>query len=207
MPTSVTLTTVAPIVYNFVKDALIEDNNHFYGLLYTVDYGIIKTDRFEAFDYEDDLFLIQKVDEHRSKWWIKSFDAKKKYWGGTSFLKDSGSKNLDCLFRASLFHDCGYSKVEALSKATGIPVKILFAFFDDCFKILSEGYGASKVVTNPIYQTLRFGGSIFHKVMKWLAIILVLVVSGCYTVQTEMEGPPPEIHYNGPFILTEPIFE
>lgn len=203
MPTAITLSTVAPIVYNFVKDALIEDNNHFYGLLYAVDYGIIKTDRFEAFDYEDDLFLIQKVDEHRSKWWIKSFDAKKKYWGGTSMLKDGGSKNLDCLFRASLFHDCGYSKVEAISKATGVPEKALFAFFDDCFKLLAEGYGAKKCITNPIYQALRLGGNLYHKIMKLFAVLLILFLAGCYTIQTEMEGPPPDIEWTGPIFIGE----
>ena len=41
--------------------------------------------------------------------------------------------------------------------------------------------------------------------MKYLTAITLasILLTGCYTVQTEMEGPPPEIHYNGPFILTD----
>ncbi len=198
--TSISLPTLAPIVYKFAKDALKKDNDHFYGLVYTVDYGVIKTERFAAFDYEDDLFLVQKVDENRSHWWLKNFDAEKQYWGGTSNLPDGGTKNLDCLFRASVFHDCGYSKVEAISKATGIPEKVLLAFFDDCFKILSEGYGASKKVTGPIYQALRLGGNLYHQIMKLFAVLLILFLTGCYTVRTEMESPPPNIEW------TEPIF-
>ena len=116
-------------------------------------------------------------------------------------MPDGGTKTLDALMRASLFHDCGYSKVEAISKATGVPEKVLLAFFDDCFKILAEGYGASKKATGPIYQALRLGGNLYHQVMKWFALILILFICGCYTVRTEMESPPPEIHWTAPIIL------
>jgi hypothetical protein len=106
---------------------------------------------------------------------------------------------LDALLRASVFHDVGYARVEAISKATGIPVKDLLAFFDDCLKLLAEGYGASKKLTNPVYQALRFGGSWYHKLMKLFAIALVLLTMGCYTVKTTMLDPPPDIQYTGPF--------
>lgn len=198
--TEISIKQLAPIVYNLAKDALEKDTNHFYGLTYDVDYGIIKTSRFKAFDYEDDLFLVQKVDEERSHWWIKAFSAETKFWDGTSNLPDGGTVSLDALFRASLFHDCGYEKVEDMSKATGIPEETLLAFFDDCFKILAEGYGASKKVTNPVYQALRSFGSLYHKIRKLLAIIIIVaLVAGCYTVKTEMESPPPTIEWTGPY--------
>lgn len=199
--TTISLSTIAPIVYKMAKDALAADTNHFYGLVYSVDYGIIKTERFKAFDYEDDLFLVQKIDEYRAHWWLKEFDPETHYWDGTSNLPDKGTKSLDALFRASVFHDCGYEKVAAISKATGIPQKALFAFFDDCFKILAEGYGASKKVTGPVYWALRTGGSIYHKIRSWLTVVLLsLLLCGCYSVKTEMESPPPTIEW------TEPIF-
>lgn len=200
--TTITLSTIAPIVYELAKNALSADTNHFYGLVYSVDYGIIETERFKAFDYEDDLFLVQKVDEDRAHWWLKNFSPETHYWDGTSNLPDKGTKSLDALFRASVFHDCGYSKAKAISEATGIPEEVLLAFFDDCFKILAEGYGASKKVTNPIYQALRIGGSIYHKIRRLLAVLLfvTLLASGCYTVKTKMESPPPDIEW------TEPIF-
>ena len=198
MSISISISTLTPIVYKLAKKVYEADNNHFYGLQYPVCYGIIQTDRFKAFDYEDDLLVVQKVDENRSQWWIKPFEPETKYWNATSNLPDHGTKSLECLFRASLFHDCGYSKVEAISKATGVPEKALFAFFDDCFKLLAEGYGAKKCVTNPIYQALRLGGNLYHKLMKVLGILLILLIAGCYTVRTQMESPPPNIEWTGP---------
>lgn len=196
---------LAPIIYKLAKDAYESDHDHWYGLTYNVCYGKVTTKRFKAFDYEDDLFLVEKVNEDTSIWWIKAFEPETHYWDGTSNLPDRGTKSLDALLRASLFHDCGYAKVEDISKATGIPEKDLLAFFDDCFKLLSEGYGASKKVTNPIYQVLRLGGSLYHKIMKLLALLTFLTLfQGCYSVQTHFEDPtPPEIHFTGPFTLKE----
>lgn len=204
MSTSITLNSIAPIVYKFAKTIVEADTNHFYGLMYSVDYGVISTTRFKAFDYEDDVFLVRRIDDERSSWWLKDFDAEKKYWDGTSNLPDGGTKSLDALFRASVFHDCGYQKAKDISVATGIPEKVLLAFFDDCFKILSEGYGASKKVTGPIYQILRLGGGIYHKIRKLLGILfLCVLLSGCYSVKTKMESPPPTIEWTGPITITE----
>lgn len=205
--TEIALSTVTPIIYKLAKKALQSDTDHWYGLTYPVDYGTIRTERFKAFDYEDDLFSVTKVGEDRSRWILKAFDPETKYWDGVSNLKDRGTVTLDALFRASVFHDCGYSKVEAISKATGIPEEVLLAFFDDCFKILAEGYGASKKFTNPIYQCLRFGGSLYHKLRKALAFLLTVAAlsavppgtMACYSVKTEMEGPPPDVSWVGPF--------
>ena len=198
---SVEISTVVPIVIKIAKRIYEADNDHFYGLQEQVSYGVIRTERFKAFDYEDELFIVKKIDEYRSDWTIKPFEPETKFWNATSNLPDHGTKTLECLFLASLFHDCGYEKVEAISKATGIPEDTLLAFFDDCFKILSEGYGASKKVTNPIYQALRCFGSLYHKIRKLIAIaILVSLISGCYSLQTEMENPtPPDIHWYGPY--------
>lgn len=199
--TDISLLTIAPIIYKFAKDALIKDNDHYYGLQFNCYYGSIKTDRFPAFDYEDDLFVVQRVNENTSQWWIKAFEPEKKYWGGTSNLPDGGTHTLDCLFRASLFHDCGYSKAEAISKATGIPVRDLLAFFDDCFKILSEGYGAKKAVTKPVHWFLRSGGYLYHQIMKLFAVIVLAltIATGCYSVRVQMLDDPPEVHWTGPF--------
>lgn len=203
MQTSVAVAKLAPIVYKFAKRAIEKDASSYYGLVYGVDYGVFKTDRFKAFDYEDDLFIVEKVDEERSHWWIKAFEPEKKYWNGTSCLPNGGTKTLDALMRASLWHDCGYSKYEAISKATGIPAEKLRAFFDDGFKILSDGYGANKTASNTVYQFLRLGGGVFHKLMKYLTAIILasILLTGCYTVETEMEGPPPEINWTGPFFI------
>ena len=197
--TSISLTEIAPIIYKMAKEAIEKDHDHWYGLVGPVDYGRIKTSRFPAFNYQDDFLLVEKVNEDTSHWWLKSFDPESKIWDGTSNLPDKGCKSLDALFRASVFHDVGYARVEAISKATGIPVKDLLAFFDDCLKLLAEGYGASKKLTNPVYQALRLGGSIYHKVMKWFALILVLLTVGCYTVKTTILDGPPDIEFTGPF--------
>ena len=203
MDTSISISSVAPIVYKLAKRAIDKDTNHFYGLQYTVCYGVISTKRFKAFDYEDDLFLVQKVDEGRSQWWLKNFEPETGYWDGTSNLPDGGTVSLDALFRASVFHDCGYSKAKAISEATGIPEDVLLAFFDDCFYILSKGYGAKERVAQPVYQALRAGGSLYHKIRKWLASAAVLLASscflcGCYSVETEMESGPPDLTWVGP---------
>lgn len=197
--TSLSLTEIAPIVYKMAKRAVEADKQHWYGLSSIVDYGRIQTSRFPAFNYKDELWLIEKVDDDTMHFWLQPFDPETKFFDGTSNLPDGGTKSLDSLFRAAIFHDCGYARVEAISKATGIPEKELLAFFDDCLKLLAEGYGASKKLTNPVYQALRFGGSIYHKVMKWFALILVLLTCGCYSVKTTLLDPPPDIHFTGPF--------
>jgi len=197
--TSISIAELAPIAYRLAKEAVEKDKSHWYGLQGPVDYGRIRTSRFPAFNYQDDVFLVEKVNEDTAHWWIQSFAPETHYWDGTSNLPDKGCKSLDALLRASVFHDCGYAKVEAISKATGIPEKDLLAFFDDCFKILAEGYGASKKVTNPVYQALRLGGSLYHKIMKLFAIALVLLTMGCYSVKTTLLDPPPDFTFSGPF--------
>lgn len=199
--TSLSLTEIAPIVYKMAKDAIEKDHDHWYGLQGPVDYGRIQTSRFPAFNYQDDFLLVEKVDEDTSHWWLKSFDPESKIWDGTSNLPDKGCKSLDALLRASVFHDVGYARVEAISKATGIPVKDLLAFFDDCLKLLAEGYGAKKSVTTPVYQALRFGGSWYHKLMKLFGVLVfaLFFITGCYTVKTQLLDEPPDYIFSGPF--------
>ena len=199
-----TATKIAPVVYSLVREAVESDHDHWYGLTYNLNFGKIRTSRFKAFDYEDDLWLVERVSDDTSIWWLKSFAPETHYWDGTSNLPDKGTKSLDAMLKASVFHDCGYAKVEAMSKATGIPEKDLLAFFDDCFKLLSEGYGASKKVTGPVYQILRIGGSLYHRLMKWLAAFLVLLTSaGCCSVQTELLDEPPDFTFSGPFTMEQ----
>jgi hypothetical protein len=150
--------------------------------------------------------LVEKIDNERSHWWFKEFQPGKGYWDGTSLLPDKGKYgflNFDALFKASLFHDVTYKKAEAISKATGIPVEKILAFADDMLKILAEGYGAKKSFTTPIHTIVRFGGSLYHKIKKYLSVIVIAFLCygliGCYSVQTEMENQnPPDIHWIGP---------
>ena len=199
MTTLTAISEAAPIVYKLAKKAIEADHDHFYGLVGTVDYGRIQTTRFPAFSYKDEVWLIEKVNEDTMHFWLQGFEPESKLWDGTSNLPDRGCKSLDALLKASVFHDCFYSKVEDISKATGIPVETLLAFADDVLKLLADGYGASKKVTNPIYQALRLGGGLYHKIMKLFAIALVLLTVGCYTVKTQLLDPPPDIEYTGPF--------
>ena len=198
-----TLLTVAPKLVPIMYDILEKDANHEYGLKANVDWGIIRTTHFEAFDYIDDVIVVEKVDNERSHWWFKAFEPGQGLWDGTSLMPDKGKiafLDFDALFKASLFHDVIYKRVEALSKATGIPEEKFLAFADDMLKILADAYGASPKMTSPIHSIVRFGGSLYHKIKKMLAIIaLALLVGGCYTIQTEMEGSPPQIEFSGPF--------
>jgi len=201
-----TLISVAPKVAPIIYDILEKDGNHEYGLKYNVDYGVIRTTHFKAFDYIDDVIVVEKVDEERSHWWFKAFEPGKGYWDGTSLLPDKGKigfLNFDALFKASVFHDVIYKKAEAISKATGIPVEKILAFADDMLKILAEGYGASKKMTGPVHTLVRFGGSLYHNIKKLFLIALLLSLCGCYTIKTEMESPPPEIHYVGPMFKAD----
>ena len=189
----------APIVYEKIKDALYQDSHHWYGVVHPVDYGVIKTERFRPFDFINDALCIEKVDEQRIHLWVKAFDASKKWWDGTSCLPDKGTKDLDALFKASLIHDLIYQFVEDLAKAAGCKEEDMLAFADDLLKIYAVGYGASPKIVNPIYQLLRFGGSMYHKIHKIFAIVAVLLLTGCYTVKTTVEDPPPDISWIGPF--------
>ena len=201
-----TLISAAPELVPIVYDILEKDGNHEYGLQYNVDYGVIRTTHFKAFDYIDDVIVVQKVDEERSHWWFKAFEPGKGYWDGTSLLPDKGKigfLNFDALFKASLFHDVVYKKAEAISKATGIPVAKILAFADDMLKILGNGYGATNILTDPIHTIVRFGGSLYHKIKKYLSVVVVAFLCngliGCYSIQTEMENEnPPDIHWIGP---------
>lgn len=191
---------VVPVVISLAKKAIEADQNHWYGLQYNVDYGVFKTSHFKGFDFINDYLVVEKVDDERVHIWIKSFPPEAKIWDGTSLLPDKGTKDLDALMKASLFHDVWYQYLEDLAKAADSTVGAMQAFADDVLKILGVGYGAKKSFIEPIYQVLRFGGTLYHKVKKLLALIaLALFVSGCYTVHTTMESPPPEIHFTGPF--------
>lgn len=197
-----------PIVYKAVADAIRADQNHTYGLMHSVDYGVIRTTHFAAFDYEDDFLLVEKVDENRAHWWLKAFSPDSGIWDGTSLLPDKGTADFDALFKASLFHDVGYERAEAISKATGIPVEALLAFFDDCLRILSRQYGASASTSKSVWWLTRVGGSLYHKIKRWFSVIVVAALTatlvGCFTLQTEIENEtPPEIHWTGPFIVGE----
>ena len=128
---------LAPIVYSVIE----KDGNHEYGLQYNVDYGVIRTTHFKAFDYIDDVLVVERIDDERSHWWFQAFKPGKGYWDGTSLLPDKGKIfvfDFNALFKASLFHDVLYKKAEAISKATGIPVEKILAFADDMLKILAE---------------------------------------------------------------------
>ncbi len=197
-----TLVSVAPKIVPVVYKVLKEDANHFYGNQFIVDYGVIRTTHFKAFDYEDEFLVVERVDDERSHWWIKNFEPETKIWDGSSLALDKGKiwfLDFDALFRASMAHDVIYERAEAISKATGIPVKKILAFADDCLKILAEGYGASPKMTTPLHKILRFGGNMFHQIKKLIGIFLVTLLCGCYSIQTEIESPVPEIHWTGPF--------
>lgn len=203
-----TLISVIPKLVPLVYDVIEKDGNHEYGLKYNADYGVIRTTHFKAFDYIDNLLVVEKVDDERSHWWIKSFEPGKGYFDGTSLMPDKGKFwifDFDALFKAALFHDCVYKKAEDISKATGVPVDKILAFADDMLKILADGYGAKKSITSPIHQLVRFGGLIYHKVKKILEVILIVLsislINGCYTIRTEMLNDPPDIQ------ITEPIFK
>lgn len=189
---------IAPIVYKVFK----EDANHFYGNQFIVDYGVIRTTHFKAFDYEDQFLVVEKIDDERSHWWIKNFAPETKVWDGSSLALDKGKiwfLDFDALFRASMAHDVIYERSDAISKATGIPVVKILAFADDLLKILADGYGASKAMTTPLHKILRFGGNMFHKIKKIIGVFVLAALCGCYAIQTEMEGDPPDIHWVGPW--------
>ncbi len=196
-----------PIVYKAV-DALKQDQNHCYGLMHSVDYGVIKTTHFAAFDYNDDFLLVEKVDENRAHWWLKAFSPDSGIWDGTSLLPDGGTVDFDALFKASVFHDVGYQRAEAISKATGVPVEVLLAFFDDCLRILAKQYGAKESTSKGVWWLTRFGGAFYHRIKRLIGVIsiaaLMALTVGCYTLQTEIENDtPPTIDWTGPFIIGE----
>lgn len=191
--------TLTPLVYNVLE----KDGNHEYGLKYPADYGIIRTGHFPAFNYEDDVLLVTKVDADRSRWIIKAFEPGKGLFDGTSLLPDKGKfgfLDFDALLKAACFHDVVYKLSDAISEATGIPVKCILAFADDMLALLAEGYGAKKTMTRPIHWLVRVGGSIYHKVKKLLPVLLLTFCPGCFSLDTEMESPsPPEVQITGPF--------
>ena len=184
----------------FLLTALQKDGDHEYGLKEDVPYGVIHTKHFSAFDYEDDVLLVTKVSKWRSSWLIKSFEPGQGLFDGTSLLPDKGTRSLEAIFKAALFHDVVYKRSDAISKATGIPQDKILAFADDMLALLAEGYGAKKTMTRPIHWLVRVGGSIYHKVKKLLPILLLTFCPGCFSLDTEMESPnPPEVQFTGPF--------
>lgn len=72
-----TLISAAPKVLPVVYDILEKDGNHEYGLKYNVDYGIIRTTHFKAFDYIDDVIVVERVDEERSHCGLKHLSREK----------------------------------------------------------------------------------------------------------------------------------
>lgn len=206
-----TLITVIPKLVPLVYDIIEKDGNHEYGLKYNADYGVIRTTHFKAFDYIDDLLVVEKVDDYHSHWWIKSFEAGKGYFDGTSLMPDKGKFwifDFDALFKAALFHDCVYKKADDISKATGVPINKILAFADDMLKLLADCYGAKKSITNPVHWLVRTGGMLYHKVKGYfgttiivIGLLLSVFCNGCYTIRTEMLNDPPDIQ------ITEPIFE
>ena len=191
---------IIPIVYKLAHTAIEADQNHWYGLEHNVDYGVFKTSHFKGFSFINEFLVVEKVDEERIHVLIKAFPPESKIWDGTSILPDKGTKNLDALMKASLFHDVWYEFMEDLAKAANCRATNVQAFADDVLKILGVGYGAKKSFIKPIYQILRFGGTFYHKIKKTLILVaLTLFIGGCYSVKTEMEIEPPEIHFTGPF--------
>ena len=197
-----TIITLAPKLTPLVYDVLERDGNHEYGLKFPADYGIIRTGHFPAFDYEDDVLLVTKADECRSRWIIKAFEPGQGLFDGTSLLPDKGKfgfLDFDALFKAACFHDVVYKRADDISKATGVPVKCILAFADDMLAILAEGYGAKKTMTRPIHWLTRVGGYLYHQVKKLLALTAILALTqGCFSILTEMEGEVPDIVWTGP---------
>lgn len=179
------MTSVPIIVAGRILAKVIEsDHDHWYGLSAPVDYGEITTDRFPAFDYSDDFLDFRRLSPNSFNFSLKAFDPSAKVWDGTSNLPDHGTATLDALFKASVGHDVIYSRASAISRATGIPEADILAFADDFFKLSADGYGASKKVTKGIWRVLRFLGPLYHRIMKFFAVLLILssvlaVPSGC----------------------------
>jgi hypothetical protein len=89
--------------------------------------------------------------------------------------------------------------MKAISEKTGVPIAALQAFADDMLKILADGYGAKKSVTSPIHWLVRTGGMLYHRLKGVIGLLVLLMLSGCYTIRTEMESPPPEIYPTEPY--------
>lgn len=191
-----------------IRSTIKKDQNHWYTLSEPVYYIGIATEHFAPFYYEDEVLYIEpqnkKTPDGKLKFDIvvKPFTWETHFWDGTSLLPDKGNKTLDALFRASLLHDVIYERVEQISKTTGIPVKCLLAFADDCLKLVADYNEANPFLTRIVHSITRFGGSIYHKLKKLLIVPLVLTISSnlaCYSIQTTIDEIPTQINYSGPY--------
>jgi predicted AAA+ superfamily ATPase len=86
-----------------------------------------------------------------------------------------------------------------ISNATGVPIKALLAFADDCLKLTADYFGASTKATGAIHSILRTFGSLYHKIHGLIFVVLLsALVAGCYSIQTTIDEFPPDVDYVGP---------
>lgn len=187
---------IAFITAKYLEKVIDKDQNHRYILKDDVAYRGISTEHFPPFDYEDEYIKFTKTSP-------TTFDVILKAGGdiydGTSLLPDKGTKTLDALFRAHFIHDAIYERAKAICEATGVPMSCLFAFADDCLKIIADAEGANKAATSTVHTLVRSLGMLYHKLKSVIAvIILCTLVAGCYTIRTTIAELPEKIEYEGP---------
>lgn len=206
------MTNIIPAIQavaGFAYSVIEKDHDHYYGLLSPVDYGEIVTDRFAPFDYSDSFVIFRKLSEKSFNLILQPFDPSTRIWDGTSMLPDGGTRNLDALLKASVGHDVIYERAKAISEATGVPESALLAFADDLLKISADRYGCSKRFSKTVWNFLRIGGSLYHRIMgifgtTAISVILAGFVGGCRLDSPEnhtaiLDPNPPEILYTGPY--------
>ena len=176
--------------------AVEKDNDHKYVLQKDLEFRGISTQHFDPFDYDDEILQFRKRDDGK-------FDLVLKEGGdiydGTSMLPDKGTKTLAALLKAHFVHDAVYEQVTKISNATGVPIKKLLAFADDCLKLTADFFGASRTATGAIHSVLRAFGGIYHKIHGLIFVVLLSVlVVGCYSIQTTIDEFPDDVEFIGP---------
>lgn len=186
---------VAYLAHGLLK-AIEKDNDHKYVLQQDLAFRGVSTKHFQPFDYSDDILEFRKVSADKFDLVLK---AGGDIYDGTSMLPDKGTKTLNALLKAHFVHDAIYEQSTKISNATGVPIKALLAFADDCLKLTADFFGASKPVTSAIHGVLRTFGSLYHKIHGLIFVVLLSVlVAGCYSIQTTIDEFPADVEYVGP---------
>ena len=186
---------VAYLAHGLLK-AIEKDNDHKYVLQQDLAFRGVSTKHFQPFDYSDDILEFRKVSADKFDLVLK---AGGDIYDGTSMLPDKGTKTLAALLKAHFVHDAIYEQSTKISNATGVPIKALLAFADDCLKLTADFFGASKTATGAIHSILRTFGSLYHKIHGLIFVVLLsALVAGCYTIQTTIDEFPPDVEYVGP---------
>lgn len=186
---------VAYLAHGLLK-AIEKDNDHKYVLQQDLAFRGISTKHFQPFDYSDDILEFRKVSADKFDLVLK---AGGDIYDGTSMLPDKGTKTLVALLKAHFVHDAVYEQSTRISNATGVPLKALLAFADDCLKLTADFFGASKTATGVIHGVLRTFGSLYHKIHGLIFVVLLSIfVAGCYTIQTTIDEFPQDVEYVGP---------